>query len=308
MPVPSGSRRYGAVLHLPSTGKLVVSTDLHGNLIDFKKLQKLYEEAAEENDGDVYMLLCGDLIHGPIYTRKNWPRRLGTYYPDQSVELIEAFITMRQKFPGRIFAILGNHEHSHLGGPQTRKFHKIPSETEFFELTAGKERMDIFRALFASFPILSVAGKGIVFTHGAPRVLTATLDEIARVDYFDVNVKKINEMFNIPILGELLWCRQAGPLVIRRFLKNIEVDSQRNGVVLYGHDPISSGYVVRSPEQICFSTSFGLKNKNKIFLEIDLSREFKTAYDLRPGIELKHLYPEEADEESPLLLKAEASS
>jgi hypothetical protein len=306
MSLPSNSRRYGAVLHIPAQGKLVISTDLHGNLVDFKRLQRRYEELVEEGDGDIYLLLCGDLIHGPIYTRKNWPRRLGTYYPDQSVELVEAFLALRQKYPGRIFAILGNHEHSHLGGPQTRKFHKIPSETEFFEQSAGVERMDVFRALFASFPILCVTACGIVFTHGAPRVLSANLDQIARVDYSDVNVKKINEMFNVPILGELLWCRQAGPLVIRRFLKNIEVDGQRNGVVLYGHDPISSGYVVRSPEQICFSTSFGLKNKNKVFIELDLERQHRTAYDLRPGIELKHLYPEEADEESPLLAKAEA--
>lgn len=306
MPIPSGSRRYGAVLHLPASGKLLVSTDLHGNLGDFKRLQRRYEELVELNDGDVYLLLCGDLVHGPIYTRKNWPRRLGTYYPDQSVELVEAFIAMRTKYPGRIFALLGNHEHSHLGGPQTRKFHKIPSETEFFEQSAGKERMDVFRALFASLPILCVAGRGLAFTHGAPRVLSANIDEIARVDYFDVNVKKINEMFNVPILGELLWCRQAGPLVIRRFLKKIEVDGQRNGVVLYGHDPVSSGYVVRSPEQICFSTSFGLKNKNKIFMEVDLTREFRTAYDLRPGVEILHLYPEEADEESPVLQTAKA--
>lgn len=303
---PSRSRRYGAVLHLPNQGRLIVSTDLHGNLGDFRKLEGLFRTAMEESAGDTYMLFCGDMVHGPIYTRKNWPRRLGTYYPDESVELIEAFIELRKEFPGRVFATLGNHEHSHLGGPQTRKFHKIPSETEFFEQTAGKDRMEYFRTLFASLPILVVGGRGLVFCHGAPRVLSANLAAVARVNYFKVEARKINEMFSVPVIGELLWCRQAGPLVIRRFLKRVEVDQQRNGVVLYGHDPISSGYAVRSPEQICFSTSFGLKNKNKVYADFDLSREFRSAYDVRPGYELKHLYPEEADQKSPLLQTASA--
>lgn len=301
------SRRYGAVLHIGARGRLVVSTDLHGNLGDFKRLIKIFKRAHQEAEGDGYLLLCGDLIHGPIYTRKTWPRRLGTFYPDESPALVDAFLELREEYPGRIFSILGNHEHSHLGGPHTRKFHKIPSETEFFEESAGEERMEVFRRLFESFPIITVAGRGLVFTHGAPRVLSAGLEEVARVQYTEVEAKRINDMYSTPILGELFWCRQAGSLVVRRFLRQMEIDGQRNGLVLYGHDPISAGYQVRTPEQVCFSTSFGLKNKYKVYLEIDLEREFRSAYDLRPGIELRHLYPEEADEDSPLIIHAQAA-
>jgi len=294
--IAPASKRYGTILHIAPRGRLIVSTDLHGNFGDFQTLVANFEEALEESDGDAYLMFCGDLIHGPIYSRAKWPRRLGTFYPDESVRLVSAFLALREKHPGRVFAILGNHEHSHLSGPDTRKFHKIPSETEFFESSAG-ELMEKFRLAFASFPLLSIAGRGLVFCHGAPRVIKGGLDEIAKVSYFGHEGKRINDMYCTPIIGELLWCRQAGPLVIRRFLRRVEVNGQRNGVVCYGHDPISSGYAMRTPEQLCFSTSFGLKNKNKIYLDIDLTREFRSAYDLRPGMELKSLYPEEVDAE-----------
>ena len=42
--------------------------------------------------------------------------------------------------------------------------------------------------------------------------------------------------------------------------------------------------------------------------ELDLAREYRSAYDLRPGLELRHLYPDEADESSPLMAGIQASS
>ena len=140
----AGSRRYGAILHLPPRGTLVASTDLHGNLPDFECLEQRFRTLMS-TEGDAYLLFCGDLVHGPIYSRKQWPRRLGTYYPDQSAEVIKRFVALREEFPGRVFSLLGNHEHSHLGGPHTRKFHKVPSETEFFEQTVGAARADEIR-------------------------------------------------------------------------------------------------------------------------------------------------------------------
>ena len=279
------------MLHIPAHGRLIASTDLHGNYGDFLALKGRFEEALESHDGDAFLLLCGDLIHGPIYTRRNWPRRLGSYYPDESAAVVDGFLELRDRHPGRVFALLGNHEHSHLGGPFTRKFHKIPSETEFFEQSVGEDRAEYYRKVFASLPLVAVAGRGLVFTHGAPRVLASSIHDIAAIDTMKAGARKINAMFALPVVGELLWCRQTGSLALRRFLRLVEVDGQRNGVVLYGHDPISSGFDRRSPEQICFSTSFGLKDKNKVYVEIDLAKTYRVATDLQEGQEILSLYP-----------------
>ena len=42
------------------------------------------------------------------------------------------------------------------------------------------------------------------------------------------------------------------------------------------------------------STSFGIPDRHKLLLEIDLSQHYQDPFDLREGVELVHLYPEKA--------------
>jgi len=136
------------ILKLPDHGRLIVCTDLQGCLRDYQAIVEIFEKTMRET-GDAHLLFTGDLVHGPCYPRDNWPEHLGDYYPDQSVELIEAFEALQREFPGRVFSLIGNHEHSHIGGPHTRKFHKIPSETEHFERSLGPRRTKQFKELVA---------------------------------------------------------------------------------------------------------------------------------------------------------------
>jgi hypothetical protein len=293
-PVTVGSedvRLDGKVLHLPASGRAIISTDLHGNLPDFNQVVESFRKCLEENDGNAYMLFTGDLVHGSCYSRKIWPEHLGSFYADQTEELIDSFIDLKDEFPTRAFSLIGNHEHSHIGGPHTRKFHKDPSETEFLEQTIGPEKTEVFKALFRTFPIMALIGKGIVVTHGAPRVLLAGYEEIARVEYGGHEKLSIREMLEVPILGELFWCRYAGPLAIRRFLRRVERDGLPNRLVVYGHDPVRKGYLREGKEQLCFSTSFGLKNEKKVYLDLDLSREYRSVRSLRYGADILPLYP-----------------
>jgi hypothetical protein len=285
--------RYGKVIRIPPRGRAILSTDLHGNLADYQRVVEAFRQALEEEDGEAYLLLTGDLVHGPCYGPDVWPQHLGDYYPDQSVELVEAFHALREEFPDRVESLIGNHEHSHVGGPHTRKFHKKPSETQFFEASlATPERVQWFKDLVLSFPIAAVLGKGVVVTHGAPRVLEASFAEVCAVEYTGHGTKSINEMLQTPILGELFWTRSAGPLCVRRFLQRMEVDGQRNWVVVFGHDPVRRGYLREGDEQLCFSTSFGLRNAKKVYLDLDLSREYRSVRYMRYGVDVLPLYPE----------------
>lgn len=285
-------KQVGKVLHLPTSGRVIVATDLHGNLPDLLATITAYRQAVEDSQGDAYLLITGDLVHGPVYSPRNWPEHLGSFYRDQTEEVLDTFLSLRDEFPQRVFTLIGNHEHSHIGGPHTRKFHKDPSETEFLEATLGPEKTERFKEFFRTLPIACVLGRGIVATHGAPRVLSAGYDEVAAVEYGGHEHRGVREMLQVPVLGELFWARNSGPLAVRRFLKRMEVNGQANHIVIYGHDPVRKGYLREGDEQLCFSTSFGLKDEKKVYLDLDLSREYKTVRQLRYGVDIIPLYPD----------------
>ncbi len=294
LPLPSGATLYGKVLQLPARGRAILCTDLHGNLGDFQAVVAAFRQAWAETDGEAFMLFTGDLVHGPSYPRRRWPEHLGTFYEDRTADLVDGFVALQQEFPGRVFSLIGNHEHSHIGGPHTRKFHKDPSETEHLERTVGREKALAYRDLFRTFPIACVLGRGVVATHGTPRVLEATFEEIADVEYGGYEDRTIRDMTQCPILGELFWCRNAGPLVVRRFLRRMELGGQRNRLVVYGHDPVRKGYLREGDEQLCFSTSFGLVDAKKVYLDLDLTRPYRSVRSLRYGADILPLYPAEA--------------
>jgi len=289
-----GALRVGKVLVLPARGRVVLCTDLHGNLGDFEQVVAAFEEARAEAEGEAYLLFTGDLIHGPCYGERIWPEHLGTFYRDRTVELLEAFVRVASAHPGRVFSLIGNHEHSHIGGPHTRKFHKDPSETEFLERWLGPTRTRAAQELFRSFPIVALLGRSVVATHGAPRPLLASFEEIATIEYAGHEERSIREMIQVPVLGELFWCRNSGTLAVRRFLQRMDVGGRSPRLVVYGHDPVRKGYLREGDEQLCLSTSFGLKDEKKVYLDLDLEREYRSVRSLRYGGHILPLYPERA--------------
>jgi hypothetical protein len=283
--------RYGNVFRItPGPGRVIISTDIHGHLEDFRRVAQAFERWLAR--GEAFLVYTGDLVHGPCYEKDQWPEHLGDYYPDESPRVIEEFVQLQKKHKGRVFSLIGNHEHSHVGGPHTRKFHKEPSETQYLERTLGPEKTEEFHELIRSLPIVGVVGRGVVITHGAPRVLEATFAEICATSYGGHEGKTIPQMLEVPILGELFWARAAGSLVVRRFLKRMELGGQPNHVVVYGHDPVRRGWAREGSEQLCFSTSFALKNARKVYLDLDLDHEYANVDELKLGRELRWLYPE----------------
>jgi len=110
---------------LPPRGTLLVGADLHGNLDDLSRLQSLF--LAEPR---AHLLLLGDLVHGPAgWTREHDPALYD--YEDRSFEVVQRVHALRQAHPGRVHLVLGNHDHSHVGGEHTSKFH--PDEAAHLE-------------------------------------------------------------------------------------------------------------------------------------------------------------------------------
>jgi hypothetical protein len=274
------------VARLPERGTLIVSTDLQGNYGDYLALKEIYEREAEAGHEPV-LLLCGDLVHGPgpmFADPSRWPDYLGSYYRDQSVDLVldyERWIEQAQTV-----ALLGNHEHAHIGGPVVSKFHA--DEASVLDRALGQHVAQA-HALFRQFPLIAVAACGAVFTHGAPRATEPDLEAFERLRYDGYEDMGVNDMYEQGTLGALLWARGAEPEHARALLK--VAHGQVRGFVAFGHDVVREGYEKVGGEQICVSTSFGCEDRNKTYLRLDLSREYRSVHDLREGEEIRRLYP-----------------
>ena len=160
------------LLRLPFKGTLYICTDLHGNLRDFRRMRELFLKSVDQGE-DPFMLFSGDSIHGPNCEPDEWPSYLGDHYYDESGVLLDEFIQFQADFPGRVACLIGNHEHSHVGGPHTPKF--WADETAHFEETVGSERAARYNKLFRSFPTVAVSHCGVAVTHAAPNAEISAL-------------------------------------------------------------------------------------------------------------------------------------
>lgn len=275
------------VIRFPDHGRLIVCTDLQGCLRDFHAIAEIFARADEETRGDAHLLFTGDLVHGPHIDREDWPDFLGEYYRDESGEVIDELVTLAETYPDRVHALLGNHEHGHIGGPHTAKF--AMDEVAVLENHLGPQRTHELHAVLQGFALAAVAPCGAVFTHGAP---AATIDSIEDVENADLDTEKIDSIMDIldlPVIGPILWARSASPEAARRFLA-----AMGGTISIYGHDVIPEGFERIGNEQIIVSTSFGVFDTNKVYLALDLSAHYKTVYDLRVGHEILPLYPDKA--------------
>jgi hypothetical protein len=274
------------VARLPASGVLIAATDLQGNLGDYEELKRVYRREVEAGNTPI-LLFCGDLVHGPSESLANparWPDYLGSYYRDESRELILDY--ERFAVEARTLCLLGNHEHAHIGGPIVSKFHS--DEAAVLDRALGEAGPRVRRFL-ASFPLLAVAPCGAVFTHGAPRATEASLDDFERLSYGGFETVGINEMYERGTVGALLWSRWAAPEHARALLE--VAHGETRGFVMYGHDVVREGYEKLGDEQICVSTSFGCWDRNKTYLRLDLAQRYDSVHDLRRGVEILPLYP-----------------
>jgi len=276
------------VARLPDRGTLIVSTDLQGNYEDYCALKAIYQRE-EEAGHEPVLILCGDLVHGPgelFSDPSRWPDYLGTFYRDRSVELVLDYGQWLKN--ARTIALLGNHEHAHIGGPMVSKFHGDESGVLDAKLGA---RAPAVHELFRRFPLIAVAPCGAVFTHGAPRATEPDLESFERIDYGGYDRVAINDMYDSGTLGALLWARYAEPAHARALLEAVHEGEGRHGFVAFGHDVVRQGYEKVGDEQICVSTSFGCDDCKKTYLRLDLAGDYRSVHDLREGHEILSLYP-----------------
>ena len=275
------------VLRLPDHGRLLVCTDLQGCLRDFQRFVHIFEEALLAHQGNAHALFTGDLIHGPHIDPEDWPDFLGEYYRDASGEVIVGYAALAAQYPGRVHALLGNHEHGHIGGPHTAKF--AADEVALLEQILGPAGTARMRGIIHTFAIAAVSRCGAVFTHAAPAAQIDSIADLEAADLSGAQYASPLEVLDTPVVGKILWARSATEAEARRFLR-----ATHGTVSIYGHDVIPEGFETVGDEQIVVSTSFGLYDQNKVYVSLDLGARYRSVHDLRIGHEILPLYPDKA--------------
>src|SRR3954471_12044792 len=216
------------VLRLPDRGRLLVCTDLQGCMRDFKRIVELFEQALLKHDGDAHLLFTGDLIHGPHIDPEDWPDFLGEYYRDASGEVMIAYAGLAAQYPGRVHALLGNHEHGHIGGPHTAKF--AADEVALLEQILGPAGTARMRGIIHTFALAAVSKCGVLFTHGAPAAVIDSVGDLESADLSGARLSSPLDVVDQPVGGQVLWARSATEAEARRFVK-----AMGGAISIYGH-------------------------------------------------------------------------
>ncbi len=279
----------GRVAYAVGPGILLVGTDLHGNYQDFRRLSTLFLDAVRAQE-DPLLLLTGDFFHGPEIREESWPSHLGEYYWDESELILDELLLLQHAFPNRVLGLLGNHDHGHVGGPHTAKFHA--DEVLHFEQKLGPERTKLLREFLNHAPLICLSTSGAVFTHAAPPGRVRSIPELQAVN-LQMETDDLEEMsFRLDVFGDILWRRCATDDEARRFLRMLSEEVGHYWIHVYGHDVVENGYEASGEEQFCLSTSFGMHSDRKMYLRLDLQHTYRSTEQLREGYEVLPLRPE----------------
>jgi hypothetical protein len=277
MPTPRTRR-------LPARGTLLVSTDLHGNLEDFDALEALFTGALKQGQ-DAHWALLGDLVHGPSEdVAASDPDLYG--YPDQSAALVARVAALVQAHPGRVHLVLGNHDHGHIGGRRTSKFHD--DEVAFLEAQLTPQASAAMHALFESAVLALVAPCGALLSHGSPG------DEVTSLALLDGTLQPPeDDRARWRALQSILWSygqrREATDALLQRVSAEVGFPVR---FVIHGHDRDEKGWFTEGDNQ-AQPVVFGALREHKRHLWLDLGATYRSLQDLREGHEVRRLY--EAD-------------
>ena len=89
-----------------------MSTDLHGNGEDFRRLEDIFVRELDR-DPQAQWLILGDIVHGPDFkTAHEIPELYG--YWDESAWIIQRILQLKSAYPTQVHLVLGNHDYAHI--------------------------------------------------------------------------------------------------------------------------------------------------------------------------------------------------
>ena len=242
-------------IELPDEGRLLIVTDVHGDLDDYEKYINLWDC----NDPDFHLVFVGDFIHS-------------IYDDDKSIEIIEDVIEKDKKY-SNFHPLLGNHEWSHI--TNTPVFKGYQNQTYAFEdLIIDKKGslepyLSEYVEYFKSMPFFVKTANGLFISHTGPSTLVKSLNDFNEI---------FNNDYNFEPLYDFLWNRYDVNY------KEEDVDNFLNIIgsncMIVGHTVVNA-YMIYG-NQMILSSSFG--TVDKAYLDIDLSKPINNMDDVLDNI------------------------
>ncbi|MBI5534595.1 MAG: metallophosphoesterase [Deltaproteobacteria bacterium] len=268
---------------LPDHGQLMVSADLHGNMQDLLALEAHFERL-RSSSSNVHWVLLGDLVHGPDSAAR--ARQPELYdFPDESFAVVDHVGKLQAAWPGNVHLLLGNHDHGHVGGVHTSKFHH--DEVEHLESTLSADQRARLVAVLEGAALVAIAPCGVLLAHGSP---DASLFDVHAVNSLDLDPRN-NDRHGQWLLSSLLGSYGQPDAVTREVLEHAGRSAGMDlRVVVHGHDRDEAGFFVEGEHQVC-AVVFGAPPRNKRFVVLDLAARYPDAHAFREGHEVLRLYP-----------------
>ena len=237
---------------LPNKGRVLIFTDLHGNLEDYNK----YLEKWDCDDPDCHIIIAGDFIHS-------------IYKKDCSVEVLDDIIDKYKRYDN-FHPLLGNHEWVHIVDVNVFKV-DLNQKIDFEELIVEKKSslepyLSNYIDFFKSIPFFIQCENGVFVAHAGPSPKIKTFIDYQRIVEGEEYLKE--EVYNV------LWSRPKKDYSADDV--SLFLDIVQSEVMVVGHSVVD-GYEIFG-RQMILSSSFG--SEKKMYLDIDLEKPICNMVDL----------------------------
>jgi hypothetical protein len=230
--------RKGNIVELPLTrgGDVLAAADLHGDRLNFERLEQL----ADLTNHPLRHLILQEVCHGgPTYPGGNGC---------MSHLVLEDCAGLIVRFPGRVHYLLSNHELAELTDFAICKGNRmlnVAFRAGMCQLygAAGDAVRAAMSVFLRSCPLGIRIGERLLMTHSLPERLDAPDDHFDWT-IFDRELRD-DELLPGGSVFRLVWGRDFRPANAAIFAK--KMNSQ---VLLNGHEPTSAGFDLPNPTQI----------------------------------------------------------
>lgn len=234
--------RQGNVIHLPDTGKVIISGDLHGHRRNFERIKKF---ADLEKNPSTYVILQ-EIIHGGPED---------DYGGCLSWRLLFDAIHYKIQFPNQVHILLGNHDTAAISNNAVLKAGKEMNRA--MQSAMQRHFEEHYEAVYAAMteymlsqPLAIRSKNGIWLSHSLPG------DQY--IDNFDLSI--FNRPYTLDDIERpnpvylLTWGRRHSNEALLRWAEMLDVKT-----FILGHQPQDTGWSLAGDNTIIIASehSFG---------------------------------------------------
>jgi hypothetical protein len=245
--------RQGNVVHLPPTGSLVVSGDLHGHSRNLERIVA-YSNLDEHPDRHV---ILQEIIHGG---------EKDGHGGCLSFETLFEAVRFKMRFPDQVHILMGNHDTAFMTGSEVMKdgremnFAMLSAMKRRYADTVDKIELGIRRLLFSQ-PLAVKCASGIWASHSLPD--NRSIEKFTQ-DIFDRPLR-MDDIVRGNVAYSLLWGRNQSQSTVDRM-------AELTGASMFvtGHQPQETGWKLLHRNMLVIASD----HNHGVLLCVDLERSY----------------------------------